>query len=119
MTSDPALLSQALNSRTALLPSAKLPPIECLPPRFAMSTDGGIQSGILYSALAAVADYSLAFWAEAPEGTVVITGGDAAFLYRALMHRYGMDFRGAGKNWELVEDLTHRGLRDYVTSSQS
>ncbi|NEP03407.1 MAG: pantothenate kinase, partial [Okeania sp. SIO4D6] len=54
-------------------------PIE-LPPRWAKETATAIQSGIIYTVLAGIKDYIVAWREEFPEGQIVLTGGDRILL---------------------------------------
>jgi pantothenate kinase type III len=101
------LCPQALKDRTAALPLVPLPPVESpLPTRFAMGTAMGIQSGVVYAALATIEDFCNAFWEEHGEGAVVVlTGGDSALLHAGLQQR------GMGRGtWVLHGHLAHVGM---------
>ncbi|NEP38352.1 MAG: pantothenate kinase [Okeania sp. SIO2G4] len=68
----------SLIAGTAMLPLVDIP-IE-LPPRWAKETATAIQSGIIYTVLAGIKDYIVAWREEFPEGQIVLTGGDRILL---------------------------------------
>ncbi|NET42293.1 pantothenate kinase [Okeania sp. SIO2B3] len=68
----------SLIAGTAMLPLVDIP-VE-LPPRWAKETATAIQSGIIYTVLAGIKDYIVAWLEEFPEGKIVFTGGDRTLL---------------------------------------
>ncbi|MGK7919376.1 MAG: pantothenate kinase [Trichodesmium sp.] len=68
----------SLAKGTAMLPSIDIP--VNLPPRWAQQTEAAIQSGIIYTVLAGIKNYVVAWQKEFPDGKVVWTGGDRNFL---------------------------------------
>ncbi|CAM9565094.1 unnamed protein product [Choristocarpus tenellus] len=79
----------SLGSHTAQLPIVSLP--DTLPPRWAMSTVGGIQSGVMWTIvdgiMGFIRDWQHSQWKEQDKGkylTVVFTGGDGQVLHKAV-----------------------------------
>ncbi|MDJ0555788.1 MAG: pantothenate kinase [Microcoleaceae cyanobacterium MO_207.B10] len=68
----------ALAAGTAMLPLTELPAE--LPHRWAKQTTEAIQSGVLYTVLAGMANYIEAWREEFPDSKVVLTGGDRTLL---------------------------------------
>lgn len=76
------LQRQSLATQTGALPRVDLP--SQLPPRWANSTPEAIQSGIIYSVIAGIADYLRQWWQRFPDSAVVFTGGDGELLLSYL-----------------------------------
>jgi type III pantothenate kinase len=78
---------QALHQGTAALPDfqADFRPAD----RWAMDTESSIASGIFHSTLAGIRDFYLDWQRQFPETSLVITGGDAEFLYLSLQDKVG------------------------------
>jgi type III pantothenate kinase len=77
---------QALGQGTAALPLLPgFDPSDALPPRWATTTADAIASGILYTILAGLRDFTEQWWQEFPHGQVVLTGGDCDRLYACLL----------------------------------
>ncbi len=72
----------SLHRGTAALPSVVLP--ECLPERWARDTAGGMQSGVLWGTVAAIAGYIDDWRSRFPQGAIVVTGGDGQRLQSYL-----------------------------------
>lgn len=72
----------ALATGTAMLPLTELPGE--LPSRWAKQTTEAIQSGIIYTVLAGMANYIEAWREEFPESKIVLTGGDRTLLLSYL-----------------------------------
>ncbi|MGB3513814.1 MAG: pantothenate kinase [Microcoleaceae cyanobacterium] len=68
----------ALVEGTAMLPWTELPGE--LPHRWAKQTTEAIQSGIIYTVLAGMANYIQAWQEEFPDSKIVLTGGDRHLL---------------------------------------
>lgn len=73
---------KALAQNTGALPRVSLP--ETLPARWAKTTIGAIQSGIVYTALATIQDYCHHWTSQYPHSSVILTGGDGEMLYHSL-----------------------------------
>ncbi|MFN9174351.1 MAG: pantothenate kinase [Synechocystis sp.] len=73
---------QSLGDRTSALPALTLP--ETLPNRWANNTSDAILSGVIYTMLAGLNDYISDFLDHYPHSSVLLTGGDGAFLQRGL-----------------------------------
>lgn len=78
------LQADALAQGTAALPLVKLWDLSSLPDRWAIETEGAIQSGILYTALSGIRDFIQDWRRHFPEGRVVFTGGDGSLLWTML-----------------------------------
>lgn len=72
------LQCQSLVQGTAALPHIDLP--EQLPPRWAQDTQGAIASGIVHSVLAGIQSFIEAWRRDFPDGVILFTGGDGAWL---------------------------------------
>jgi type III pantothenate kinase len=72
----------SLGTKTAALPSVSLP--ENLPHRWATDTAGGIQSGVVYVALAGVRDFIEDWRRLFPNSKIALTGGDRILLLKYL-----------------------------------
>nr|WP_275993788.1 pantothenate kinase [Argonema antarcticum] len=73
---------QSLAKGTAALPEIELP--ATLPPRWSLNTTSAIQSGIIHTVLAGIADFMQAWWQEFPESRIVLTGGSSTFVFNNL-----------------------------------
>ncbi|MFB2917804.1 MULTISPECIES: pantothenate kinase [Aerosakkonema] len=73
---------QSLAQGTAALPEIELP--GALPPRWGLNTSLAIQSGIIYTVLAGIADFIDAWRQEFPQSRIVLTGGDRTLLLNYL-----------------------------------
>jgi type III pantothenate kinase len=75
-----------LGNKTGQLPNIELP--KKLPPRFAIDTPEAMQSGIIYTLLAGIKDFTEAWWCNFPESKVIMTGGDSAMIHAYLRSHY-------------------------------
>lgn len=84
----PGLRSQltTLNRQTAALPQVELD--RTLPPRWALDTEQGIISGIVYTAIAGVHSYITDWLQKFPDSKVIFTGGDGELLSSYLHLQY-------------------------------
>ncbi|BAQ61183.1 pantothenate kinase type III [Geminocystis sp. NIES-3708] len=73
---------QTLFFNTAALPEIEI--IEDIIPRWAKNTSSAIQSGIVYSLIASIRDFSQDWLSKYPESKVILTGGDASLLFQYL-----------------------------------
>ena len=73
---------RTLANQTAALPQVELP--SQLPPRWAIGTSAAIESGVIYTILAAVKDFINSWWETFPESKIVLTGGDSAMFIHYL-----------------------------------
>lgn len=78
---------QSLYTGTASLPEVAIP--QELPPRWGLNTPSSIQSGVIYSIVAAVCDFIAAWWQDYPESNIVVTGGGGSGLLAYLRSRDG------------------------------
>jgi type III pantothenate kinase len=72
-----------LGQKTAQLPQVKTENI-FLPPRFACNTPAAMQSGIIYTLLAGIRDFIMAWWELFPDSKIVLKGGDRTVLFNYL-----------------------------------
>lgn len=77
---------QSLSAKTAALPEVKLP--EQLPNLYALNTPEAIASGIIYTLLAGIRDYSLNWLHSFPKSQIILTGGDAELILSYLQIKY-------------------------------
>jgi type III pantothenate kinase len=73
---------QSLATKTAALPEVTLP--ESLPDRWSLNTQDAIASGVIYTVLAGIEHFSLAWLKEFPNGKIALTGGDGELLNKFL-----------------------------------
>ncbi|XFA72858.1 pantothenate kinase [Thermosynechococcaceae cyanobacterium Okahandja] len=97
------MMARALADGTAALPLVPIP--QQVPPRWAVTTPSAIESGLYFGMAAIVQSYLGAFYATYPRGTVLITGGDRAFIESLV----ATDF--AGHAWHTDEHLAFWGIR--------
>lgn len=105
-----SLQFQSLGNRTAALPHISIERVS-IPPRWATNTPESIQSGIIYTLIAAIQDYVRAWLQEFPESGIVLTGGDRILLYNYLQSQHpdlaakiisdaNLIFRGCRYYWQ-------------------
>jgi len=70
----------SLAEKTGQLPLLETELITSLPPRFALNTSQAIQSGVIYSLLAAIKDFIESWLSLFPKSNIAITGGDRILL---------------------------------------
>lgn len=99
---------KSLADGTAALPEIHLS--NQLPSRWALDTKSAIQSGIVYTVLAGIANYMQAWWREFPKGQVVLTGGDRTLLFSYLESL----FPDLAKKTKVDPHLIFWGIRDLV-----
>ncbi|MCL1468184.1 pantothenate kinase [Argonema galeatum] len=73
---------KSLAQGTAALPEIELP--ATLPPRWSLNTTSAIQSGIIHTVLAGIADFMEAWGQEFPESRIVLTGGSSTSILSYL-----------------------------------
>lgn len=78
---------RSLTQNTAALPAVDSPNA-VLPCRWAMNTPDSIQSGIIYTLLASIRDYSEAWLERFPGGAIALTGGDRDVLFQHLQTQF-------------------------------
>lgn len=81
-----SLQLHSLGQRTANLPLVEM--ADNLPSRWAVNTPAAIQSGVIYSLMAAINDFIQAWWQEFPDSRVVLTGGDRTLLLKYLQLQF-------------------------------
>jgi type III pantothenate kinase len=74
---------RSLAQNTAALPAVDSSSA-ILPDRWAMNTPDSIRSGIIYTLLASIRDYSEAWLERFPRGAIALTGGDRDVLFQHL-----------------------------------
>lgn len=99
---------KSLADGTAALPQIQLS--NQLPSRWALDTKSAIQSGIVYTVLAGIANYMQAWWREFPKGQVVLTGGDRTLLFSYLESL----FPDLAKKTKVDPHLIFWGIKDLV-----
>ncbi len=78
----------SLGQKTGQLPLIEPQLIQNLPPRFALNTPDAIQSGVIYTLLAGIKDFIVAWLSIFPESNLVITGGDRILLSNHLQMQF-------------------------------
>ena len=82
--------------------------ISSLPPRFALNTNQAIESGVIYTILAGIRDFVIAWWQLFPSTKIVIKGGD-----RLLINNYLKSyFRELADLVVVDNDLIFWGMRE-------
>jgi len=99
-----------LNEKTGQLPQIKTPTMS-LPPRFAMNTQDAIKSGIIYTLLASIKDFTTAWWQLYPKTLIVIKGGDAMLL----LHLLQLQFPEIASGLIVEPNLTFWGIAEIVS----
>jgi type III pantothenate kinase len=74
---------QALHDYTDGLPQVQ-PDRLVRPPRWATTTAEAMVSGVFYSQIAGIRDFMADWWTQFPDGTVILTGGEAEALASEL-----------------------------------
>ncbi|MEA5582508.1 pantothenate kinase [Nodularia harveyana UHCC-0300] len=100
-----------LGEKTAQLPQLKQEIIS-LPPRFALNTPAAIQSGIIYTMLAGIKDFIMAWWELFPESKIVIKGGDRILLCNYLQ----IQFPEIAAHLIVEPNLIFWGIREIVAA---
>jgi type III pantothenate kinase len=77
---------RSLAQNTAALPAVEASSV--LPQRWAMNTPDAIRSGVIYTLLASIRDYSEAWLEQFPEGAIGLTGGDGEMLFQHLQSQF-------------------------------
>ncbi|MEX0270929.1 pantothenate kinase [Leptolyngbyaceae cyanobacterium UHCC 1019] len=75
---------QSLNQGTAALPSSLFPLPSSLPPRWALTTEAAIASGILHTVVAGLHSFIHDWRQTYPTSAVVLTGGDSDRIHAYL-----------------------------------
>jgi type III pantothenate kinase len=78
---------RSLAQNTAALPVGDAASI-ALPERWGMNTPDAIRSGIIYTLLASIRDYSEAWLERFPGGAIGLTGGDGEMLFQLLQLQF-------------------------------
>ncbi|WP_308253218.1 pantothenate kinase [Geminocystis sp. GBBB08] len=73
---------QTLFFNTAALPEVEI--IREIIPRWAKNTPCAIQSGVIYTLIATIGDFSQDWLTKYPESNIILTGGDALLLFQYL-----------------------------------
>lgn len=94
---------RSLYQQTAALPVVPLPAI--LPSRWQQNTPDAIASGVLYTALATIRDFSQDWLQLYPQGQLLLTGGDGERLLQFLSETK------SGFNFHYDPNLAFWGLR--------
>lgn len=78
----------SLGQQTGQLPQVEMEAIKSLPPRFALNTTEAIQSGVIYTLIAGMRDFTEEWLSLFPDGKVAIKGGDRILLLNYLQALY-------------------------------
>nr|WP_199326132.1 pantothenate kinase [Nostoc parmelioides] len=78
----------SLGQKTEQLPQVEMEAIKSLPPRFALNTAEAIQSGVIYTLIAGMRDFTEEWLSLFPDGKVAIKGGDRILLLNYLQALY-------------------------------
>ena len=110
-----SLQLQSLGQKTANLPSIAASEILSLPERWAMNTPEAIQSGVIYTLIASIRDFIMAWWKQFPDSQICFKGGDGNLLLEYLRSLYP-EF-----TTKIVYEpnLTFWGMRSSLQNSQS
>jgi type III pantothenate kinase len=73
---------QTLFFNTAALPEIQI--IGDIIPRWAKNTPSAIQSGVIYTIIATIRDFTQDWLSQYPQSKVILTGGDALLLFQYL-----------------------------------
>ncbi|MEA5618300.1 pantothenate kinase [Cronbergia sp. UHCC 0137] len=101
----------SLGQKTGQLPLLKTNTITNLPRRFALNTPESIQSGIIYTILAGIKDFSADWLTLFPESKIVITGGDRTLLKTHLQTQ----FPEIAKHLIVEQNLIFWGIEKVIT----
>lgn len=77
-----------LGQKTGQLPHLETQNFLSLPPHFATNTPEAIQSGIIYTLLAGIKDFIIAWWDLFPDSQVAIKGGERTLLMNYMQTLY-------------------------------
>jgi type III pantothenate kinase len=77
-----------LGQKTGQLPLVETRNVASLPARFALNTEEAIQSGVIYTLLAGIKDFVVAWRQDYPEGNIAITGGDRIMLTNYMRSQF-------------------------------
>ncbi|MDX2213401.1 MAG: pantothenate kinase [Oculatellaceae cyanobacterium bins.114] len=99
------LQMRSLSQHTAALPPIT-PQFTDLPTRWATNTPDAIRSGVLYTALASIREFTVAWLQQHPTSAIALTGGDSSLLHHALQNLYPDEF--VGLHWDA--DLVLKGI---------
>jgi len=78
----------SLGQKTEQLPQVEMAEIKSLPPHFALNTAEAIQSGVIYTLIAGIRDFTEEWLSLFPDGKVAIKGGDRILLLNYLQALY-------------------------------
>lgn len=98
--------------------TASLPEVEIMGdiiPRWTNSTPEAIQSGVIYTIIAGIKDFSLHWLERYPHSNIIFTGGDAVILSRYFRAIYP-DFENSIK---VNTDLIFSGMENYFLEFES
>ncbi|WP_414546472.1 pantothenate kinase [Nostoc sp. CCY0012] len=102
-----------LGQKTGQLPQLTTENIT-LPSRFALNTSEAIQSGVIYTLLAGIKDFILAWWELFPESKVVIKGGDRLLIINYLK----LQFPEITSRLTVEPNLIFWGMREIFMSDK-
>ncbi|NCO75838.1 MAG: pantothenate kinase [Cyanobacteria bacterium] len=99
---------QTLFFNTAALPEIEM--ISEITPRWAKNTSSAIQSGIIYTVIASLRDFSEDWLQKYPQSQVILTGGDALLLNQYLEEI----FPDINKQIKVDTNLIFLGIKEYI-----
>ncbi|MGI0482228.1 pantothenate kinase [Geminocystis sp. CENA526] len=99
---------QTLFFNTAALPEIEI--IEEITPRWAKNTPSAIQSGVIYSIVSGIKDFSQDWLRQYPDSKIILTGGDAVLLGQYL----DAIFPEITDKIIVNTDLIFLGIKEYV-----
>jgi len=79
-------------------------------PRWAKNTSSAIQSGIIYTVIASLRDFSEDWLQKYPQSQVILTGGDALLLNQYLEEI----FPDINKQIKVDTNLIFLGIKEYI-----
>ena len=103
---------QSLFFNTAALPEIEI--VGDLTPRWAMNTPAAIQSGVIYTIISSIRDFSENWWQQFPGSAVILTGGDALLLAKYL----GQVFPIISQKVIVDPNLIFWGMQSYLDLEQ-
>lgn len=103
-----------LQLQTLFFNTAALPEIEIMGeiiPRWAKNTPSAIQSGVIYTLMAGIRDFSQDWLNQYPQSKVILTGGDASLLFQYLK----VIFPDISNKIIVDVNLIFLGMQKYIT----
>lgn len=102
-----------LQLQTLFFNTAALPEIEIsseIPPRWAKNTALAIQSGVIYTLISSIQDFTKDWLSKYPQSKVILTGGDALLLFEYLK----IIFPEMSYKITVDSNLIFLGIQEYI-----